>query len=219
MPTHLSLHSTEAFSFAFRQLSSRWLYNEFPSEWNSKKRGMVLKANYSAKQTKTVETIYVRLSSRWPSRSLPWGQEPCQGNINPMKARDWGTNKNVIVIVFLSLPKILLCIHCQPWPQNLLQPCIEGAEQSVRMDIKRNIWNWYAEESTGECVREREGEREDTWQSLRTTRSWSWTLLQITDPWIEQPSPIVTWFITTELTTCIQRGMRTSIIGQPSTTA
>ena len=51
---------------------------------------------------------------------------------------------------------------------------------------------------------QREGRREagGTWQSFKTTRSWSWTLLQITEPWIKHPSSTVTWFITTELTIC-----------------
>ena len=44
-----------------------------------------------------------------------------------------------------------------------------------------------------------------TWQSFRMARSWSCTLLQIIEPWIEQDSPIVTWFITTELTTCMHK--------------
>jgi hypothetical protein len=47
-----------------------------------------------------------------------------------------------------------------------------------------------------------------TWQSFNTARSWSCALLQITEPWIEQPSPMVTWFMMTELTTCGYRVIR-----------
>lgn len=183
-----------------------------------------------AENKQKLSTIYVRLSSGWPWHKFLSGRRqdvPMRARTKWMqhksyeeegKARHRGTNKNVIV--FLSLPRILLCIHCQTWPQNLLRPCFGGAEQSVRMDIKNKQMKliYWGKAGVREHVCEvREWEREDTWQSLSTTRSWSWTLLQITDPWIEQPSPIVTWFITTELTTCIQTGMHTLIIGQSTT--